>query len=378
MVWHNFAIHAILITPLFCSRRSVLESDQPARANGQIPPALARRGGFLGVNGRPNGDRGRENEPAHAQLPIANGRAENVQVLNGQQVQYPVYRPIIGHVGQQLPPVVQPQRLRGFFGPDGVWHPWPHYPEAPAQVDPRQGISAGSGDADQASAQSLENAVSGPENTSIGESGNRQLPTSSSAREAAAAAALRRFNPSSSPNNQAPTPTTNALRDSRNIEATPTTQSGSAPQSENATIRAPVLIPLFDLDTHEQAFYGAGRMNGFANGRPIAPQSNLPDIQTLPQQLSAEQMGRLDRLTRDALDERLRILENVQTTTERCIEELLKCRSMFPRDPREPLPQNYYPSGSPVQSISRDAGSGNEGTPGERREEGQQAAHLAG
>ena len=39
----------------------------------------------------------------------------------------------------------------------------------------------------------------------------------------------------------------------------------------------------------------------------------------------------MDRLTREAIDERLRILDDVQSVTSRCIDELLRCRSVLPR-----------------------------------------------
>lgn len=50
----------------------------------------------------------------------------------------------------------------------------------------------------------------------------------------------------------------------------------------------------------------------------------------LPPTLTDEQLARLDRLTRDAIDERLRVLEGVSGAVHRCIEELTRLRSVLP------------------------------------------------
>ncbi|KAJ3538143.1 hypothetical protein NM688_g6562 [Phlebia brevispora] len=56
-------------------------------------------------------------------------------------------------------------------------------------------------------------------------------------------------------------------------------------------------------------------------------------LSQLPPTLTDEQLTRLDRLTRDAIDERLRVLEGVSAAVYRCIEELTRIRSVLP--PRE-------------------------------------------
>ncbi|TCD64735.1 E3 ubiquitin-protein ligase hrd1 [Steccherinum ochraceum] len=55
-----------------------------------------------------------------------------------------------------------------------------------------------------------------------------------------------------------------------------------------------------------------------------------PNLSTLPSTLTDEQLARLDRVTRDAIDERLRVLEGVSTAVHRCIEELTRVRSVLP------------------------------------------------
>lgn len=310
-------------------------------------------GRLMGAAGVPPAMPPVQNGPA--MQPVANGVAWEGQQPHGQQGQLPVYRPPFVYQGPQPQYFAQPQRFQGFWAPDGVWHPWPQFPAAQPLNErrpevPAQNTSTGDEEAPTANSSNTSN---------IGE-GREAGPSSSttlSAREATAAAALRRMNPSSSqqvPGVSAqpltPTPTVNTTG---NSQSTDTSARPMSPTETPRQIHAPALIPLSDLGARPRGFYGspvmrtAGGPNGYAF--PAEGYNDLRDIRALPEQLTNEQLTRLDRLTRDALDERLRILENVQMTTERCIEELLKCRSMLPRDPCEPLSQDYYPAGTSSQ-----------------------------
>lgn len=51
---------------------------------------------------------------------------------------------------------------------------------------------------------------------------------------------------------------------------------------------------------------------------------------SLPQHITDAQLSLMDSLTREAIDERLRILENVSGTVYRCVEDLLRLRSALP------------------------------------------------
>lgn len=53
-------------------------------------------------------------------------------------------------------------------------------------------------------------------------------------------------------------------------------------------------------------------------------------LTTLPPTLTDAQLAHLDVLTRDAIDERLRVLEGVSNTMYRCVEELTRLRSVLP------------------------------------------------
>lgn len=53
-------------------------------------------------------------------------------------------------------------------------------------------------------------------------------------------------------------------------------------------------------------------------------------LPTLPPTLTDAQLAHLDVLTREAIDERLRVLEGVSSTMYRCVEELTRLRSVLP------------------------------------------------
>lgn len=65
--------------------------------------------------------------------------------------------------------------------------------------------------------------------------------------------------------------------------------------------------------------------------------SNTPDLRSLPETLTQEQLDRLDSLTREAIDERLRVLQDVQDTLWRCGESLLQVKSLLPAPSRSGL-----------------------------------------
>ena len=73
---------------------------------------------------------------------------------------------------------------------------------------------------------------------------------------------------------------------------------------------------------------GGDASAGAARARRSAPRGPLAE---LPPTLTDAQLARLDRLTRDAIDERLRVLEGVSGAVYRCVEELTRLRSVLPQ-----------------------------------------------
>ncbi|KEP48711.1 E3 ubiquitin-protein ligase synoviolin [Rhizoctonia solani 123E] len=87
----------------------------------------------------------------------------------------------------------------------------------------------------------------------------------------------------------------------------------------------------------------ASRSSPYMFGPPTDPRpSTLPRHGHLPADISDAQLRRLDRVTRETIDERLRVLENVQTTVWQCVEELTRLRSSLP----EPTPEDRQGSTS--------------------------------
>ncbi len=142
----------------------------------------------------------------------------------------------------------------------------------------------------------------------------------------------------------------------------------------------PQLIPLLDFDQPGRALQSS-LLHAF-QVRP-SPISVTPIINTgnhatlganrstnIPSQLPSlteDQLARLDTLTRESIDERLRILESVSTNLNNCIDELLRLRSALPLlDP--PSKTEASTSLSPLTmasagdeaSVSNDNGKGKE------------------
>ncbi len=100
------------------------------------------------------------------------------------------------------------------------------------------------------------------------------------------------------------------------------------------------------------------------------PARHLPParpLNTLPPTLTDAQLAHLDVLTREAIDERLRVLEGVSSTMYRCIEELTRLRSVLPvaAGPAPPATQtgSQPEQGSTMQTQTQTAVNGSENAP---------------
>jgi E3 ubiquitin-protein ligase synoviolin len=249
---------------------------------------------------------------------------------------------------QQLPP------YPGFQGPGGAWQPWPG--EGAAQP---QTTTAENSQTDRPASESQVDTPS-PTQGPLESSDGAALP----AREAARQAALRRFGSlqeiKDNPNGSAPTTSTSNVVDPPPQASAPTNDMsiGSSP---------PQLIPLFNFDLHAQTPFVPPPSVLQSATSPIAPETNLnhlptgdlgssttsgdpsATLQQLPQSLTEEQLARLDMLTRESIDERLRILESVSATIHRCVDDLLRLRSALPV---LDLPSTTGASGSPSPSST--------------------------
>ena len=100
-------------------------------------------------------------------------------------------------------------------------------------------------------------------------------------------------------------------------------------------------------------------------GRHLPPARPL---NTLPPTLTDAQLGHLDVLTREAIDERLRVLEGVSSTMYRCIEELTRLRSVLPvaAGPAPPVTQTgsqVVEQGSTTQTTQTQTQTATENAP---------------
>ncbi|KAH9894733.1 hypothetical protein C8Q73DRAFT_789925 [Cubamyces lactineus] len=167
----------------------------------------------------------------------------------------------------------------------------------------------------------------------------------------------------------APAPVDPALRSEHTASRPSASDSSSGERPSISAERAsqpnlPTLIPLFDPSLMHPTggrVYGTGpfhapfdhyRSQAVRSGahastqHPATPrqpsQHQIPrsartgpggsrtPLTQLPPSLTDEQLARLDRLTREAIDERLRVLEGVSGAIYRCMEELTRVRSVLP------------------------------------------------
>ncbi|GJJ06288.1 hypothetical protein Clacol_000479 [Clathrus columnatus] len=160
---------------------------------------------------------------------------------------------------------------------------------------------------------------------------------------------------------------------------TPPTTTRSRPSSPFRSTPVPSLIPLFDPASTSATIVPPPSQGtrSSTSARPHspypspAPASNVippirPDDMTVrdfrdllryptPFPLTEEQLRRLDMLTREAIDERLRIIEDVQGVMWRCAEELVRARSMLPaarRTNETGNPGSAPSSSTPTTSVS--------------------------
>lgn len=231
----------------------------------------------------------------------------------GVVIQYNIqYQGQPPHGQVQLPQCSQPvPPFTGFVGPNQDWRPW----EIDQRwLNQRGGLAA--------------------QEPSTGRSGN-QLPTSQAQSrdtsqtptEAAAQAALRRFGGAS----------TSASCPSRS-ESVPV----ASTSNDRSTWKVPSLIPLDISQAAENLRTASG---------PAAPNLHSSPPASLPAQVTGSglfpagsqfttdryrghvtdaQLALLDRNTREAIDERIRIMQDVSDTINRCVEDLVRVRSVLP------------------------------------------------
>ncbi|KAG6819679.1 hypothetical protein H0H93_009712 [Arthromyces matolae] len=333
-------------------RRTVLESEP--QGQGQNPVAAAAQGprqpvAELNPNpnrinnplGNPLGLVGRlfgppvQPPPAPGQFfpgqgpqnqnngPPTSGNVVNHNQPQGVVIQYNIqYQIPRNQQGNNPQQSLQPApQFPGFPGPSGTWQPWPRDNPNPQDVDRETSADI---------AQARQPTPSITASTSSTSDDNSDTPPNP--RDAAALAALRRLNGGNTPTRAS---SSNAAASQ---DALPATYVSSNP-NERSLI--PPLIPLYGYPEINSSPVSTSPIND-------ASHSSLPDSRhaphygsqssntshnsssTLPPTLSAERLALMDRLTRESIDERLRVLEGVSGAVYRCIDDLMRMRSALP------------------------------------------------
>ncbi|THH07757.1 hypothetical protein EW145_g3168 [Phellinidium pouzarii] len=382
-------------------RRSVLEASQTTHVNGQAAPLRPQphafpqapneagaaqqqqgnRGGilgrFIGAAGAPPMVQGQfapgplPGQIPQPNIPVGNGVNWEGHQPQGQQGQVPAYAPPFAYPYRPQFFVPQPERFQGFWAPDGVWYPWPG---AMNNLNNNNNIDAQQ--RGEPIPPTTSTNISTPPTTDS-EGSPATSTSTSSAREAAAAAALRRLSPLNSrrASNQAPdqAPARSDTQASQStsgddipasdiqaaaaasVESTAGLSSSEIPRQAPA----PSLIPLFNpresspplsrgftrMQSARLSPY-SGPMDRIASVGRQGPFNGAQYMRELPPSLTDEQLAVLDQLTREAIDERLRILESIQTMSARCVTDLLRCRSVLPRSSAPSTTARPQPSSS--------------------------------
>lgn len=344
----------------------------PQQANALVPPGAQNpQGGNnpMGLIGRFFGPAVRPPNPTlnrqGAQNPNNNnqGQPGGPGIFINYQVQYQFPRQPNERNGQTSPPRQPIPPYPGFPGPGGVWQPWP------GAANGAQAAEAGNPGTDAPPNSSLPEVResffdSSASTTSSGPSGSSSLDnqaSSESPRKAAARAALSRLGGVKPPGNTSQQAT---------FTSTPAETHSSSPSNSRPSmpsdipwrnVHLPQLIPLYDYqsqganprvptpldsstqqtlptlplqpNSHSTSPLPFSRSGLSASPSPFTPQSSSTNTfpSQLPASLTDDQLATLDRLTREGIDERLRILEGVSGTIYRCVDDLLRLRSALPQ-----------------------------------------------
>ncbi|KAH9083589.1 hypothetical protein EDB83DRAFT_2562774 [Lactarius deliciosus] len=272
------------------------------------------------------------------------------------------------------PPQLQPPPVfQGYYGPGGVWQPWGdrRWPDAVAQQRPAQQQH-----------QEKTSRPPSPRPLMVMRPSTQDQTTPSTPQEAAALAALRRSSgtpssqhrtdsatisqpqtttsgpPTASGPSVPPTTVTETISptpapSAPTIPTSGTLPSASASTSPNGTVNVPSLIPM------SVGMASAQRpSSAFLPTSPVVyrtlPSRYVPrPLATLPPTLTDAQLAQLDVLTRDAIDERLRVLEGVAHAMYRCAEELTRLRSVLPVVSTRPAPTPTQVRSEPGQPTTQ-------------------------
>jgi E3 ubiquitin-protein ligase synoviolin len=335
----TLSIELVCTDSIFHSRQSVLDNlPEHQRRQPQAAPLQPQPANHAGIQQQG------ENDPiARALGRFARNAAQPPPPATGQQPQGPRNTGAQGWLPGPAPGVViqyniqyqgqppQPQRqssqttpqpvppFAGFIGPDQNWRPWDPDQRCFNREDARA--------VDEPPTSASNDEIPVPQSSDTPSTGDApQTPA-----EAAAQAALRRFGGQFASSSSSIFP-------SRPASSSPTTSVGAA------TWSVPSLIP---LDRHHMVPTGGAlsapststnhNLPGpsspnvpMSNPDRLVPTPNMRCSQNVSNGATDAQLALLDQITREAIDERIRILEGVSHTITACVEDLIRVRSALP------------------------------------------------
>lgn len=315
------------------------------------------------------------------------------------------HQPMGPHYMPPLPPpqLQPPPVFQGFYGPGGVWQPWgdrrlvdgavPQERQAQQQQQqdaPNSTARASTAPAP-ATSEGREQSISQSAPPEDGRPNAQDQGTPSTPREAAALAAMQRSSPGASitQNQESSTATPQSQQTS---SASSTTPPSPTPATSQATVSTPTPSPLPpptapqptsatttpSRNVNVPSLIPMSFSPGSTGPRPATslsspsivyrtvPARHLPParpLNTLPPTLTDAQLAHMDVLTREAIDERLRVLEGVSSTMYRCIEELTRLRSVLPVAAGPAPATQTGLQGSTTQTQTQTAVNGSENAP---------------
>ncbi|KAF9467259.1 hypothetical protein BDZ94DRAFT_1318695 [Collybia nuda] len=379
-----------------------IQNQNPQRINNPLGNPLGLLGRLFGPPAQPPINPGQlaqalpvQNQNGAPQIP---GNIGGGQVPQGVVIQYHIQYQVPRDAQQNVPRTLQPApQFPGFPGPGGVWQPWPPAQDVPDVIPPTSPVANGSTQdpMEPTSTSTTPDTAEAPgepngSSNSVDDPGAPTTP-----REAAALAALRRLNGTSSrpTRSRSPSPTdtpmngTSGIADPSASSSTHNAASSDArpPSIPSHTERSgiPALIPLYDYSalsvdnpgplhpqpnntTHTLQVPGAETTQprrdsthssqGSTNSRHRQPRNPHILSSQLPPTLTDEQLAIMDRITREAIDERLRVLEGVSGAVYRCIDDLMRMRSTLPSPtvPAHPTPSAHLANPEVSSSTSNE------------------------
>jgi E3 ubiquitin-protein ligase synoviolin len=327
------------------SRRSVLENTQeqqrPAGAQaGAIPGQPINFGNPIAPGNQPQAPRNVNDQPppnavAQGWLP---GQAPGVVIQYNIQYQGPP--PPRDASQASAPATPQPvPRFPGFTGLDGRWRQW--------GMDPRWFGGEPTGASEQPSAITGDSRLNPRDVAAASLRFGHKNTQRSSDKAPASANDTPTVGPASVPN----------------VSNSDVGVSSAMPDSDLAI---PSFIPLHahEIPSQIRTLQGVDPSHTYL-WQPLSPSLNGAEVPTpnlsasvpvdavqtplheLPPNLTDEQLMLMDRITREAIDERLRILEGVSVAVSRCMEDLTRVRSALPLSSNTPAVAQSYDTPPP-------------------------------